>query len=47
MQGINPAVTTIIIKQGVFVKSRKNAKWNHVKYSVNQNADRERRKKKQ
>lgn len=47
MYDINPAATTILTKQGVFVKSRKDAKWSHEKHSVNQKADRKRRKQKQ
>lgn len=47
MYDINLTATTIITTQGVFVKSKKNTKWNHEKYSVNQKEDRERGGKKQ
>ena len=47
MYEINSAATTKTAKQGVFHKSKKNTKWNHEKYSMNQKEDRKRGKRKQ
>lgn len=42
MYVLNSTAATKITKQGVFVKSKKNAKWNHEKYSIDQKKDRKR-----
>lgn len=47
MYVLNPTATTKITKQGVSLGQKKDAKWNHETYSIDQKEDRKRGKKKQ